>query len=243
MSSQKVRLVAGQKAHMVPNLTKFGGAQIGKFKCPKCPLAFGDEPLLTSHKIHVHHENISHSTVTLPKDMLHECEDCKATFKTFTDLMKHKKSHEAEQKGQTVEYKCEVCKRTFSKLQGLRIHIEAKHDFRCSYCGARCNNQKDLWRHYVSVHNLSVCGFCEDAYPNNEELEAHVREAHTTFACDSCDDLFITKDELKSHQYKSHGGTSYDRLDEVVYVVEDPNAAVAEVQEEVQEEPEYLVSF
>ena len=134
--------------------------------CDKCEMRFTSKNSLLDHARSVHDQT----------DLA--CPDCPMTFKTCTQLYRHKKLvHSAEEK------------------------------FNCKYCGKRFGEATMAREHELSHENPQFqCRFCSKLLKTKRSLEAHERY-HTgekPFPCKICSATFTTKGRLTQHEKNVH---------------------------------------
>lgn len=200
-----------------------------KYQCNLCPKRYLTDFLLGQHKLS--HENrkgqkcdhCDFATNTLYDLRNHikrihmatktfTCQSCGKGFKRRCDMLNHHKAVHAPMK---VYVKCPVC--TIIILQkGLASHMNNRHSekgklrpFVCPVCGKAERYEKNLQRHYQSVHEptdrgvIYQCSECPVYFYRRRELREHsfIHFNGPTFDCATCHKLFKSRKELTNHEY------------------------------------------
>ena len=78
---------------------------------------------------------------------------------------------------------CPLCDAKYVHRQGLRRHIESKHEGKricCNYCDYKATQESDLKKHTDSVHNglKFPCGQCNFKASRLDGLKSHAKKRH-----------------------------------------------------------------
>jgi len=154
----------------------------------------------------------SSSGLKIHQESVHviKCEDCKESFDTEVDLMKHKVSHlqkcfyceemfrtseEIEEHFKSHEERCgqAECGSKFYTSAALADHTRECHHFPCSKCGSVLQSLGDLTDHTQLQHTF-ICDYnhCNFVADEAEKLEKHEKLVHQR--CEECEDEFTWVD-------------------------------------------------
>ena len=153
----------------------------------------------SSHKLWVIHSTI----------MAHQCNICKASFSTKSNLTRHvtcvhdkkkKKKHRCpgglllddkkERKESEENYHCHRCRKTFNRTDHLKRHFDAYHV------------PDDLRPRFYCPREG-----CEAAFTQSCNLNRHLKSVHEEekpFSCRLCGKCFTRKEPLDLHLEKQH---------------------------------------
>jgi uncharacterized C2H2 Zn-finger protein len=112
---------------------------------------------------------------------LHQCPDCKKTFKVKESLRKHLATVHGKGKFE----QCPDCGMRFAGRGALDDHQRAVHDQeranKCDECGKMFSRNRDMKRHKAVVH-LKIkphkCTDCEKSFSKKADLIKHVESNH-----------------------------------------------------------------
>ena len=144
-----------------------------------------------------HNNSVTEELVLKTK---HNCKVCKHNFKSFKDLMVHRKSCTHKK----VRIRCPLCYRLLTAQlyqKHLASHQSASHLI-CDVCG-KLYRKDNLFRHQ-QLHNFDLpfkCQTCPYRGRFKESLKIHMR-THTgdkPFSCDKCELRFLTRSNLNRH--------------------------------------------
>lgn len=200
-----------------------------RFECDQCPKRYLTEFLLGQHKLS--HENLKTQKCDLcsfatnaPYDLknhikrIHNatkdyvCNDdtCGKAFKRRCDMENHRRSVHSAVK---IYVKCPTCD-VIVLEKGLQSHIINRHSaksrekpFVCQVCGKAERYEKNLQRHYDSVHEPGdrgvryPCNECDQSFFRRRELTAHSFEHFNgkVHSCLECGNMYKSKKELTNH--------------------------------------------
>lgn len=200
-----------------------------RFDCDECPKKYLTANLLSQHKLS--HQNLKlqkcdHCSfaTNAPSDLknhvkrIHsatkefECTEagCNKAFKRRCDMENHRKSVHSSFK---VYVKCPSCD-VIVLEKGLQSHMINRHSekaqhkpFVCYICGKRERYEKNLQRHYESVHEpkdrgvVYACPDCTETFFRRRDLNAHSFEHFkgVIHSCTDCSNKYKTKKELTNH--------------------------------------------
>lgn len=200
-----------------------------RFDCDECPKKYLTANLLWQHKLS--HQNLKLQKCELcsfatnaPSDLknhikrIHSatkdfvCTEagCNKAFKRRCDMENHRKSVHSNFK---VYVKCPSCE-VIVLEKGLQSHMINRHSekalhkpFVCMHCGKRERYEKNLQRHYESVHEpkdrgvVYACPDCTQTFFRRRDLNAHSFEHFkgVIHSCTECGNKYKTKKELTNH--------------------------------------------
>uniref|UniRef100_A0A2A4JG74 Protein krueppel n=1 Tax=Heliothis virescens TaxID=7102 RepID=A0A2A4JG74_HELVI len=130
----------------------------------------------------------------------YSCKLCKLYFKTFDELIIHKKSKTHK----NVRIQCPMCHRLLTAQlyqKHLARHKSASH-LVCDICG-KLYRKDNLVRH-LQLHSYDLpfrCQICPYRGRFMESLKIHMRThtGHKPFSCDKCELRFLTRSNLNRH--------------------------------------------
>ncbi|KAF5280818.1 hypothetical protein FQA39_LY17965 [Lamprigera yunnana] len=132
----------------------------------------------------------------------HECNICLKSFKWYSSLTNHIKTHSEERPFKCGEcskcfkslkilnshtsthsgvlYQCDICFKDFKAKHRLELHKsrhDSKFDAFCSMCSQGFYSRQDLNEHLLKVHNnkLFNCEICEKPFKQRQFLKAHMQ--------------------------------------------------------------------
>ncbi|XP_037052363.1 zinc finger protein 1 homolog [Bradysia coprophila] len=136
-----------------------------RFTCPTCK-----KKLSTKGNLKVHLE--THK----PKGKF-SCDKCGRIFKTYINLVRHRKYHSGD------KFSCPTCSRVYPTKSTLRAHI--------------------ITHSNVRPHD---CPICHKTFKRNQDLKFHINQ-HTgmkPYKCDKCDKAFASSGNCFSHRKRMH---------------------------------------
>ena len=196
-------------------------SDFGRVICNFCGKTFSTQKNMKTH-VKIIHENgkqkcdicsklISSYHLKKHTDTFHlginrvECNSCKKSFTTKSDMKKHvKRIHMSESE----KVKCEICSKFISRYY-LKKHTETFHfginKVECNHCNQYFTTKSDLKKHIKRIHvseKAVNCGCCDKSFTTNHELEIHVKIMHMDndykAKCNICSKL-ILRNYLKQH--------------------------------------------
>ncbi|KAI9520910.1 hypothetical protein NQZ68_013316 [Dissostichus eleginoides] len=137
------------------------------------------------------------------------CTICAQIFTTESQLQKHLREHEINDK----PHRCDQCPQTFNVEFNLTLHrsTHTTSDFTCPVCTKRFSRIASLKSH-IMLHEKEenlICVECGDEFILQSQLTLHLEEHRKelsgvkVYTCKSCDKEFKTSAHLKEHM-KSH---------------------------------------
>lgn len=172
-----------------------------EYKCEECPFETNSPYDLSNHVKRIHNPVRAY-----------DCAKCSKFFKRRCDLRNHYESVHSELK---TYVKCPVCE-TIVLEKGLPSHMINRHSTKgmarpyvCNICGKAERYEKNLQRHYDSVHDpkdrgvIYSCTECEEVFYRRRELTAHsfVHYKGIVHSCETCGNNYKSKKELTNHEY------------------------------------------
>ncbi|KAJ4931112.1 hypothetical protein JOQ06_025411, partial [Pogonophryne albipinna] len=138
-----------------------------------------------------------------------KCTICAQIFTTESQLQKHLREHEINDK----PHRCDQCPQTFNVEFNLTLHrsTHTTSDFTCPVCTKRFSRIASLKSH-IMLHEKEenlICVECGDEFILQSQLTLHLEEHRKelsgvkVYTCKSCDKEFKTSAHLKEHM-KSH---------------------------------------
>ncbi|KAK5862695.1 hypothetical protein PBY51_018064 [Eleginops maclovinus] len=138
-----------------------------------------------------------------------KCTICSQIFTTESQLQKHLREHEINDK----PHRCDQCPQTFNVDFNLTLHksTHTTSDFTCPVCNKRFSRIASLKSH-IMLHEKEenlICVECGDEFILQSQLSLHLEEHRKelsgvkVYTCKSCDKEFKTSAHLKEHM-KSH---------------------------------------
>jgi KRAB domain-containing zinc finger protein len=135
---------------------------------------------------------------------------CTKNFKTNTNLIFHKKTHDSDKK----KLECVQCSAKYFDKRNLKIHIKDKHskekqtkDYKCQDCHKMFANSDYLNLHIKYMHKpkiMKICYFCRSTFKTNWNLYQHLK-IHTKekpFKCIRCKKKFANSTNIKAHMVR-----------------------------------------
>lgn len=173
-------------------------------KCVLCPFETN-----TVYDLQNHVKRVHFATKT------YECLEpgCKKSFKRRCDMENHRKSVHSKIK---IYVKCPTCD-VIVLEKGLQSHMINRHSekamkkpFVCTICGKAERYEKNLQRHYESVHDPQdrgisyECPECSQTFFRRRDLTAHSFEhfTGTIHECGECGNKYKSKKDLTNHVSK-----------------------------------------
>lgn len=140
------------------------------------------------------------------------CIDCPQKFRTYSNLIYHRKRHHLKIKPEIKDYVCH-CGEVFHTKAKFAWHKEI-HDKKpksCAYCRERFIHKNSLARHirlshtdkYKFCKGESVeCPICNKLYlKSSMKLHVNTHNIKTEFKCNICNKVFSTNWNLKQHRW------------------------------------------
>ncbi|XP_078109675.1 zinc finger protein 236 isoform X2 [Sander vitreus] len=138
-----------------------------------------------------------------------KCSICSQVFTTESQLQKHLREHEINDK----PHRCDQCPQTFNVEFNLTLHksTHTTSDFTCPVCNKRFSRIASLKSH-IMLHEKEenlICVECGDEFILQSQLSLHLEEHRKelsgvkVYTCKTCDKEFKTSAHLKEHM-KSH---------------------------------------
>ncbi|XP_037640983.1 zinc finger protein 236-like [Sebastes umbrosus] len=138
-----------------------------------------------------------------------KCTICSQVFTTESQLQKHLREHEINDK----PHRCDHCPQTFNVDFNLTLHksTHTTSDFTCPVCNKRFSRIASLKSH-IMLHEKEenlICAECGDEFILQSQLSLHLEEHRKelsgvkVYTCKTCDKEFKTSAHLKEHM-KSH---------------------------------------
>ncbi|CAL8129171.1 unnamed protein product [Orchesella dallaii] len=142
------------------------------------------------------------------KEKPYFCQECPATFGSYTGWIEHSNSKHGGNKGK----KCEVCRKFFympSVLEKhMRVHTGEK-PFSCSICGMVFATKGELTSH-SAIHSKNrpavSCTMCPKTFTSKMSMNTHVSRMHSKIhphPCEICGKSYFSRKELGEHM-ESH---------------------------------------
>ena len=140
------------------------------------------------------------------------CATCQAAFKTYAELLMHKRTHTAR------KHACTQCGRMFLTREKAKRHQRSAHEdvrpFICEHCEAAFSERSNLLRHVQAKHSIAAgkqlfwCYKCQRSYKSAVTLRNHTKYIHgdgnSRVKCDQCAFASIYAGALKSHKLNKH---------------------------------------
>ncbi|XP_053183269.1 zinc finger protein 236-like isoform X1 [Scomber japonicus] len=138
-----------------------------------------------------------------------KCTICSQIFTTESQLQKHLREHEVNDK----PHRCEECSQTFNVEFNLTLHksTHTTSDFTCPVCHKKFSRIASLKSH-VMLHEKEenlICVECGDEFVLQSQLSMHLEEHRKelsgikVYTCKTCDKELKSSAHLKEHM-KSH---------------------------------------
>ncbi|XP_061572310.1 zinc finger protein 236-like [Cololabis saira] len=138
-----------------------------------------------------------------------KCTFCTQIFTTESQLQKHLREHEINDK----PHRCDQCTESFNVEFNLTLHksTHTMSDFTCPVCNKRFSRIASLKSH-IMLHEKEenlICTECGDEFFLQSQLTLHLDEHRKelsgvrVYICKSCDKEFKTSAQIKEHM-KSH---------------------------------------
>ncbi|XP_019120471.1 zinc finger protein 236 isoform X1 [Larimichthys crocea] len=134
-----------------------------------------------------------------------KCTICSQIFTTESQLQKHLREHEINDK----PHRCDQCPQTFNVEFNLTLHksTHTTSDFTCPVCHKKFSRIASLKSH-VMLHEKEenlICVECGDEFILQSQLSLHLEEHRKelsgikVYTCKNCDKEFKTSAHLKEH--------------------------------------------
>ncbi|XP_056236976.1 zinc finger protein 236-like [Seriola aureovittata] len=138
-----------------------------------------------------------------------KCTICCQIFTTESQLQKHLREHEVNDK----PHRCDLCPQTFNVEFNLTLHksTHTTSDFTCPVCNKKFSRIASLKSH-IMLHEKEenlICAECGDEFVLQSQLSLHLEEHRKelsgikVYTCKTCEKEFKTSSHLKEHT-KSH---------------------------------------
>ncbi|KAL3981023.1 mannosyl-oligosaccharide alpha-1,2-mannosidase [Sarotherodon galilaeus] len=138
-----------------------------------------------------------------------KCTICSQIFTTESQLQKHLREHEINDK----PHRCDHCPQTFNVEFNLTLHrsTHSTSDFTCPVCNKKFSRIASLKSH-IMLHEKEenlICAECGDEFVLQSQLSLHLEEHRKelsgvkVYTCKTCDKEFKTSAQIKEHM-KSH---------------------------------------
>ncbi|KAK2910564.1 zinc finger protein 236-like isoform X1 [Channa argus] len=138
-----------------------------------------------------------------------KCTICCQVFTTESQLQKHLREHEINDK----PHRCDQCAQTFNVEFNLTLHrsTHTTSDFTCPVCNKKFSRIASLKSH-IMLHEKEenlICAECGDEFILQSQLSLHLEDHRKelsgikVYTCKTCDKEFKTSAHLKDHM-KSH---------------------------------------
>ncbi|XP_030605130.1 zinc finger protein 236 isoform X1 [Archocentrus centrarchus] len=138
-----------------------------------------------------------------------KCTICSQIFTTESQLQKHLREHEVNDK----PHRCDQCSQTFNVQFNLTLHksTHTTSDFTCPVCHKKFSRIASLKSH-IMLHEKEenlICTECGDEFVLQSQLSLHLEEHRKelsgirVYTCKTCDKEFKTSAQIKEHM-KSH---------------------------------------
>ncbi|XP_024119272.1 zinc finger protein 236 [Oryzias melastigma] len=138
-----------------------------------------------------------------------KCTICSQIFTTESQLQKHHREHETNDK----PYRCDQCPQTFNVEFNLTLHksTHTTFDFTCPVCNKKFSRIASLKSH-IMLHEKEenlICTECGDEFVLQSQLSLHLEEHRKelsgvkVYTCKRCCREFQTSAQIKEHM-KSH---------------------------------------
>ncbi|XP_063343312.1 zinc finger protein 236-like [Pelmatolapia mariae] len=138
-----------------------------------------------------------------------KCTICSQIFTTESQLQKHLREHEVNDK----PHRCDQCSQTFNVEFNLTLHrsTHTTSDFTCPVCNKKFSRIASLKSH-IMLHEKEenlICAECGDEFVLQSQLSLHLEEHRKelsgvkVYTCKTCDKEFKTSAQIKEHM-KSH---------------------------------------
>ncbi|XP_005450717.1 zinc finger protein 236 isoform X1 [Oreochromis niloticus] len=138
-----------------------------------------------------------------------KCTICSQIFTTESQLQKHLREHEINDK----PHRCDQCPQTFNVEFNLTLHrsTHSTSDFTCPVCNKKFSRIASLKSH-IMLHEKEenlICVECGDEFVLQSQLSLHLEEHRKelsgikVYTCKTCDKEFKTSAQIKEHM-KSH---------------------------------------
>ncbi|XP_028282065.1 zinc finger protein 236 isoform X2 [Parambassis ranga] len=137
------------------------------------------------------------------------CTICTQIFTTDSQLQKHLREHESNDK----PHRCDQCAQTFNVEFNLTLHksTHTTSDFTCPVCNKKFSRIASLKSH-IMLHEKEenlICAECGDEFVLQSQLSLHLEEHRKelsgirVYTCKTCEKEFKTSAQIKEHM-KSH---------------------------------------
>uniref|UniRef100_A0A3Q0S018 Zinc finger protein 236 n=1 Tax=Amphilophus citrinellus TaxID=61819 RepID=A0A3Q0S018_AMPCI len=146
-----------------------------------------------------------------------KCTICSQIFTTESQLQKHLREHEVNDK----PHRCDQCSQTFNVQFNLTLHksTHTTSDFTCPVCHKKFSRIASLKSH-IMLHEKEenlICTECGDEFVLQSQLSLHLEEHRKelsgirVYTCKTCDKEFKTSAQIKEHM-KSHIKMRSDKI-------------------------------
>jgi len=170
------------------------------FKCQNCDKDFTSANNMKRHKFDVH-EKWKH----------HECQFCKASFRSPGRLSEHYAKKHMPSKSNMKSFKCDVCSKEFDNKEKMRLHKYHIHEqrgtYKCDICEKICSDIRALKNHIDAQHGggkpkTIKCDVCEKEFSDVGYFKKHMNYVHNkikNYSCELCEKKCFTSSCLKRH--------------------------------------------
>ena len=105
------------------------------------------------------------------------------TFEGATETDNTAESRAAIARTGKSEWSCTLCDKTLRTANGLKLHVESKHDgkkYPCKQCNYSATNSSVLLKHVRSIHEglKYPCDHCDYKATRNDHLKTHIKAKH-----------------------------------------------------------------
>lgn len=103
------------------------------------------------------------------------CTDCSKSFKHFSWLQKHRKTH------MNLKIECTICNKQLSSTESVKRHMSVhekkrKKKYKCQICSCKYFHESDLVYHVKTTHEQTdkiKCTQCEKLYKTEKLMKSH----------------------------------------------------------------------
>ena len=142
----------------------------------------------------------------LKQKIIHMCNYCGKSFKTYPELAEHHRTHTGEK-----PYVCDICGKAFGRsytaTEHRRLHT-GERPYQCDTCGKRFITAGDLSKH-KRLHTGEKpykCKLCGKEMSTGRENADHKRMHAGGNVCPICGKFFTRLHNMKEHMNGAHNG-------------------------------------